>query len=519
MIKILLLLLLSVSVSASVCELAFLKNYHKNAEGLLEKLRSQSFKKLKQKILESKDIREKFDLIEAEYNLISDITEKQEEIVKTLIKSQNLDQKQIEALYKEVYLEIISTHKEHVNFIINQSKMMLEAAGVKVNIKYRYYSKDVRVKYLEVAKNEAGDSKANKLLLKYMKAMNTKEVTFDFFENMQNGSAGFSVATTRRIDLGIRGVRNIVLDNLITMVGKHEFKHGGFARMRAQGIDSIYHPQYHSLNGKPMTKIDTGVYNTFMSSEEMYNFVNNPYWANARIKNIDKFLQKDYFNDVGGISYYINATTGILKQSDELATHFIKLLTKSNIKKQDKIAIHFMNADMQFVHDIDLVTQIAIADPKTGKMMVDFVTKEMIEDIKKILQVRFDLRVKYSNRIQALGEQTPESVAKFNKIMVRFHNEEVELSRASYDSIIDKLVHKQTLLQAVSKRMLKENDRLIKETNQFIEDVRYARDELNVDFSKSPEWIERFNQMAIKYQDLGKLVREDYKGFIAVDLK
>src|SRR5690606_5334281 len=120
--------------------------------------------------------------------------------------------------------------------------------------------------------------------------------TFDLLQNTKNGSAGFSQSIEKRIDLGIRGVRNIVLDDLITMVGKHEFHHAAFANMRAKGVASIYHPSYIATGEAAISTVPNH-YNRYMSAEELYNWANNSFWASSRLKDISKYSPDDFLND------------------------------------------------------------------------------------------------------------------------------------------------------------------------------------------------------------------------------
>lgn len=520
MIKALILLfLLPTQVFSNSCELAFYNNYKTNSIEAVEKIRRGSFRKFKKRILAATDKREKLDLIEEEYALISNIITNNDQQIKVLIQSQNLDQEAIQKLYREAYLEVISKHKEHINFITNQSKLVLEDVGVSVQIRFKDFGDGVRVKYLELNPNPSSSSFANKLLSRYMSAMNTKTVTFDFFQNIQMGSAGFSRADKRLVDLGIRGVRNIAVDDIVTMVAKHEFKHAGFANMRAKGQDSIYHPQYISLNQSALSSSDTSIYNTYMSVEEIYNYANNPYWASARIKKLESYNIKDSLNDIQGIQSYIKKTSPILKQSDEVSEVFIKLMKEADISDTSQIKVRFTNQNHDVVQNIDEAVFVSIVNPSTNHMMSDFLSNTMREAAQSILEARGKLRIKYTKDFEKIDLTKTNGTKLADELDRAFHLEEVSLTKDSYELIIQKLIKKQTVINAVSKRMIDHNSKLLAMTDDLLTDLKVAVEDGLETVQTSPVWQKRFTDTAYEYQRFGKLVREDYKDFVAKDIK
>ena len=383
-----------------LCHTYFIQHYNVKEFKDLSSLNTNTFKQLKARIKNEIVPRRKLNLIKQQYDLISDVFHAETEIAKRFIVANKLTEKEMQHAYRDLYAKLIKSYRLEINFIVNESQKLLSSVGIKTQVRFNKISDNVQVKYLEYV-DEGSIGKGAQRIRKHMAKMDTKVVTFDFIQNMVSHSAGFSHAPTRRIDLGLGGIRNVILDNLLTMVARHEFKHGGFAKMRILGKDSIYHADYQSIKGLNLTAGNDSSYTHYMSAEELYNFVNNPLWASSRIRNIENFHIEDIIGDVNRINYYIRETNIIAKQTAELTEDFVTLL-KNNSTDTSKISFAIADINRKPVMSINDAFSIAILDKEKGRLLHAYIPPELKDDVEMILRVKEKLFYKYHNKAQAL---------------------------------------------------------------------------------------------------------------------
>lgn len=499
--------LFTTNLLADICQFQFLRNYDTRIQEL-EKLTNNTFANLKNKILKTKDLSKKFDLLEEQYELISKVFHSRKEMTKVIVQAQELSEKEIQALYKKVFNDLINENKAHINFITNQAQEMLEGAGANIQVRYRKIAEDIQYKYIELLDNANNNSNAARLISRYKEVMDTKTVTFDFFENIDFHSAGFSQSANRRIDLGISGVRNIVLDDLVTMVGKHEFKHAGFARMRSLNKDSIYHSQFMSNSDRSLTS--SKIYEHYMSSEELYNFANNPLWASERMRSISKFAPQDYIDDLLQINRYIKMTNSISMQTTELTSDFIKLIKNTDLKDPSKLSISFFNKSYQPSQGLDEVFYIAINDHSKQRILMEFVNPEMMNEVRVIFQQKQKIMTKFTNEIVKIDPQDAKAIA---ELQTQFYLAEMQAAEKQYQNVLNHVIKKQEVLNRVATRIKSENAQLLAKNETFIRDLKSSVEQ-GINPSLSTEWQQAFKEMTIEYRRMGNMVREDYKGFV-----
>ena len=135
------------------------------------------------------------------------------------------------------------------------------------------------------------------------------------------------------------------------------------------------------------------------------------------------------------------------------------------------------------------------------------------------LNHRGKLRIKYTKDFEKIDFTKENGTKLADEIDKAFHIEEVTLTKDSYDLIIQSLIKKQTVINAVSKRMIDHNTKLFAMTDELLTDLKVAVEDGLETIQSSPVWQKRFRDTASEYQRFGKLVREDYKDFIAKDIK
>lgn len=497
----------------NLCEAVFIKSY----TGYFVKTESRL---LKASPVESilglskiDDLSIKMQKLEREYGLLSreynDIIAAIDKEFTELGKLGGLDFEMVESLMKgpkqQAYIDAI----EKVNAITMVAYKSLSKQGMQVALKQRAVTGTQKVStYIEVI-NLPSKKYFNSLVAinKYKKRFGTKTVTFDFAQNMQNGSAGFSQSATKRIDLGFRGMRNMILDDLITMVGKHEFKHASFAAKRIKGRQSIYHAQYMSTGEAPISSVKNH-YNRYMSAEELYNFTNNPFWASNRIGDITKYRPQDYLSDIDGIFYYIKSTNKIAAQTKEVTartTEYLKkILLEPERLSQEMV---FLTADRALARNVDEAFFVHFTMPD-GVIYMDWVgAPEFKKSLKSVLDNRVKLDQKYREVFDAAtAEEQVEILAKYSA-------EEFAVNAKLNKEIANMFIAKQETLNKVATNIIPLNEEAVRSTEKFI-DYLNMRSGIDPTYYKSAEIKEEFLKLRLMYRKLGNHVKEDFKGFV-----
>ncbi len=497
----------------SLCESAFLKSY----SSFFVKYRPRNIKgaPVESILALSKvdDIGVKLKKLEREYQAISmEYNDKKAQLkihFEELAEDHNLDFELIQSMMEEPLQQLYVDTVKQVNAITTVVHKTLVDEGMQVILKQRSVkgTKDLS-NYLEVVdlpSKKYFNSIAT--INRYKKRFGTKTVTFDFGENLQSGSAGFSMSEIKRIDLGFRGMRNMVLDDLITMVGKHEFKHASFASKRVKGKESIYHAQYMSNGESPISSVPNH-YSHYMSAEELYNFTNNPFWASNRIGDIANYRPQDYLSDVDGIFYYIKETEKIAAQTKEVTENTIKYLTELLDNPQRMaLEMNFLTSQRAMAKSADDAFYIHFKMPKDIVYM-DWVNKTAFkEEFTKIIENRIMLDKKYRASFDAAKGD------KKKKILELYAKDESRLNAETNKGIVKMLIKKQESLNKVASNIIPLNQEATKKTEEFIGKILIRR-KLQPNYLATTEAQEDFLKLRHVYRKLGNHVKEDFKGFI-----
>lgn len=463
---------------------------------------------LYQRTLKSNEPREKIELIEEQLDVLTRFYHEKEGALKKRVERMKLDPEKAGELYNEELLKLLQKIKNHSNKMIAESEKLLREAGLPVKIKTKQMAEDVEYNYLELQGNGSEDlTNAAKKIERFKKRFDTETVTFDLYQNAINSSAGFSVAEKKWIDLGVRGMRNLLLDDIITMVGKHEFFHAAFGAKRAKDVSSIYHTSYMAVGEQALSKAGSG-YDRFMSAEEVYNWANNSFWASTRLKDISKFKPSDYLYDLSAIHNYLDGTKSLALQTEEIVADTLdglKLMRQEidagefnliTLTKEDGMAIEAQE-----------VFNIVLHNPKTDVLIKEFAGPEYREAIQKIMARRLKIQA-------AVTQEGLDSGSKMSdqKIVEEMFRRENEQSKEELLSLLKTFEQKQIVLGKVAKAMKDETDAVVGKTEEFIERLKKSL-EINKDALKDPSWAEEFRALVQEYRKLGNLVKEDYKGF------
>lgn len=497
----------------NLCDAAFFKGYSayfvKSERDFSNIVTLASIRKIEK----APTLAKKMDSLGREYNLLSmqyyNKIEQLEVTSKNMVKNKKLDPEIAQAELQKKKQSVFNENIQRLNALTSIAYQSMISQGIQVVLKTRA-TKGTRLvsTYIELINLPAKKyTKSIEIIKRYKKRFGTKTVTFDLAQNMKSQSAGFSQEATKRIDLGFRGLRNILTDDLITMVGKHEFKHAAFAANRLNGKKSIYHADYLSIDGNPISSVENG-YSHYMSAEELYNFANNPFWASNRIADISKYNPADYVNDINGINYYIKETTKLAKQTVEVTEatiEYLKAALKDPIRLSSDMAI--LKIDRSLATSSDEAYNVAFKMP-TGVQYTSWIgAPEFKKDIASLISNRKSLANKYEAAYNAAIE--PER----SKIFAAYAKEELSVNSFVSKAIVRSMIDQQTTLNKVAKELIPLNEAAVVKTQSFI-DYLNMKGGIYPNYLQSSAAKEEFSQMRKVYRNLGNHVKEDFKGFI-----
>jgi len=513
--KLSLLIVLFIFISQStfaynMCESAFIRSAHR------EKVRAiyKRYKSLKvSKINNLTSTPEKLQAIEEAYTLIVRDYHANKRLIKIDVKnfSKEMDlagMKQTPQMLSEktrsLESALLKENIDDLNRIVNQAYDLLRKEGIDVDLITRDFMGIKDVLSIELkALNPKRYSRSSDLLERYKKKFGTKNITFDFTENMIHGFAGFSNASTKRIDLGIQGIQNLLVDDVVTMVAKHEFMHAAFAAKRSKGQISVYHAEYMSNGSQNLSSVNSG-YNKYMTAEEVHNWANNPFWGSTRLSDISKYGKEIYKADLEAIFADIMKSKNIFKQGAEVSEKTIEtLIAQKDLILNNKSTLVFTTQTKQLAKTADIADYVAIESLDEAFIYFDFIgdpqTKKLVS---KILNNRQKLDLKYNTFKDANGVM-PESK------LLEFVAEDAMFSKKMSFQILDDLIARQSKLNAFSNKALE----MRQETELLAEDfmkVLMKKKELNPNYLDTPEVIQAFRDFRKQLRKFGNSVKEGY---------
>lgn len=502
----------SQSVWANSCELNYQRVYFdRTAEFKMAKL---SHEKVDEFLLRIENEmlfdKEKIDAIDDVYSALSGYYYKKMKVIEDLANNprSQIGEEMISVYEKQFAADAIREIAPYNNRMIKNLLPFLEKKGIPVKIGTReFLNGEVKTNYLILDTSEISSYESVKKIQMYQKRFGTKFVTFDLFQNIQNGSGGFSIATQSRIDLGMSGIKSILNDDLVTMVGKHEFRHANFASMRAKGQKSIYHSSYIATGRANISSVENH-YKRYMSAEELYNFSNNPWWGSSRLRDPSKYSLNEIFDEIDSLSFYIKSTTKIAKQTDEVSRSFIRYLddASAKIKEGKHVSLEFLNSKNELSQNAEDLFSVGFVK-EDGVAMIHYIDDELLPYAQRIQKKQMELIGEYNAKIA--NEFNPIQVEKLKE---EFLERSVKGVEEDIEYILRAVRNDQEKLAKVAKTVELENLKLEKRMENFVEEVQVAY-KLTPDFYLAEHWKIKFEGLTNDFRRFGNLVKENYKGF------
>jgi hypothetical protein len=490
--------------SSLVCESQFLISYNNQNLRKFNEFSKNKVVQFNERIEASTELDVQLDLIEKQfkkltYNFNASIKKHLESVKKY---SSN------EAVYNSFLdkkvLATLSHYQYYSDLITDTLSNVMKVNKVPHVIKKKKMSSDSPTyKYIELDLTQVSDYRSLKVLKKYKERFKIDHITVDFLSAIRQGFAGFR--SGNQIDIGIMGLKHIMVDDILSLVTKHEPKHANFSVMRENGISSPFHIQFQSGGSHPISEISTG-YSQYMSAEELYNYTNNSFWSSRRLQNIDNYKVDQILADVNLIHSQVFEAIKIAEQTEDMTKSFLAYLEILKKKKipNNKSTLIFMDNSNNQAFGVDNAIFIGIVDEKRDILMKVFVEESMKAEVKAYLQIQKDLMLEFNSKIQKIG--SPKDTDEANKFIQDFLIQEARETKSIQMSLISRATSQVEKLNTFSIAVQVNAPKVIEKQIVFIKKLKQSLSH-NTNFIKKEKWQKEFTKQINLVREFGTTVR------------
>ncbi len=475
---------------------------------------------IKNKFSKLKSIDEKMSLIENEYKSIRLAYKEDENLITAKINIQAKDiPPQMLQLTKKGELALLDIkYQPFVDLIVEETHKIITLKNIPIEMITKEMPSGIKYQALALPDSFQSSLESLSKISRYKERFGTKLVTFDYFENLKKGSGGFSQQSTKRIDLGFKGVKSIIQHDLITMIGKHEFTHASYiAKRNLDETPSIY---MHSYFGSSTKALGDKVYTQYMSAEELYTFGNNMFWASDKLMHMERYLLKDILDDMNDIASYMRMQLDVSKQSYEISQHFMDELTraaqslKTTTNLPEKVYFDYLNSSYRQISSHQELTHISFYD-EFGRKVVFHVDRNMSPITEQLTKIRETQLLKANERLKHNPfVEDPIMQKKWMEEATKdLVKEEVLLTRELQIELIEMLQKDLHTFHKVSDNLIQEGAVLNEKTKRFFSEFKKEAQKLGDEITRDPYWNKRIKELVQEYREIGNKVKESYKGF------
>lgn len=410
----------------------------------------------------------------------------------------NIPQAEANKIMKALEARYIDINNEMIDVMVSIAKEKNLPISKKLTESF-FDNKYYMLEFITDKKQKS--SRAIEYIRRIKSLSDTEEVTVDLLKNMFMGSAGFSNRQAKRIDIGLRGYYNIVTDDILVMVGKHEAKHANFGQMRTQNKESIYHSSYRSLSPQhPLSNVDSG-YQHFMSAEEIHNFANNLIWSSQRFINPTNYPFDELFLDLIMNNNYLFSGRNVFEQGLIISRKMNKkLLSQLKLSPdQREVGIQFFGESMSPAKTFNDAKFIGFVFPN-GQIVTRFLSKELRKHAKKVFTTKEEILKNFNLTPESLSKLPPQEMNIVGtNILYKVHTDnlvEIEL-------LIKSTIENQNKLTDVSEDLLEAIDEIIDLNLQISRNFEPLADTKQLPENLAPA----FQSLRRKYKELGVIAR------------
>lgn len=472
--KILLSLMISQFAFAdSICQNYFQINYNRKNLESLSHINHYKIKRYNENIKNSQDVALQMRLINEQFHaelVLFRRSLNQIKSSKKALRIKNADPKAYLKYVDQRQEKLISRHIAQVDIITETLSQVLKQHNIPHTLKNgEMTSQKLSYKYISLILDPQSNLSSIRVLRKYQDMFDIPEITIDLMANIKLGSLGFRGES--QIDMGVDGIENILTENLLLLVTKHESKHASFAKKRSLQIASPFHTKFIAQGTEPLSKVQTG-YESYMSSEELYNFVNNAFWASARLRKVNEFTLKSKLADFKKMNEQIASSRAIAKQTKVLTKRFRTRINSFNKKNSpnDSLDIEYATKNLTPAQNAQEAMFYIISDPESKQFMMMFIEKELVSSVEEALQIRKSLMADFNKEIGKNG--SPKTDSGREEFMNRFMTEEVEQTSHLRALFVNNANKQLDELELMAENVMEAAPLVLQKQNAFYEKIK-----------------------------------------------
>jgi hypothetical protein len=492
----------------SICENYFLINHNRKNLRTFQKLNNERIRYYNDNIENSSDLNLQMKLINEQYQYESSLVYSSIQQIKTSKKAIRLKSASPDEYHRYINLKEDKLMRRHVDQIETLTKTLssvlkqydiphklLKAEITSFKIPYHYIS-------IDMTSNTS--YKSIKALQKFKDLFDVSSFTVDLMLNIKFGSSGFRTLT--QIDIGVDGIFNILNDDLLLLITKHESKHASFEKQRKLLMPSPFHTTFRATGIEPLSTIEHVRYTTFMGAEELYNYANNSFWASSRLLKRDKFTYNEKLGDFLTMREEVVSASGIAKQTKVLTQNFSKLF--KDIKEiqipKNQFNMTFMDGNGQPTNSIDEVVSFAILNSESHHYTKLFIEKELRQVTEEYMQINQKVMKELNDEVQRKG--APKSQEEADEFFREFAQKESIATKHLQAIFIENALRQMKELELMADKVIKAAPKLVEKQNIFLE-LLESSIKNDPNYLKSEAWRDQFQKQAQLARTFGNLVK------------
>lgn len=488
-----------------ICEVYFeLPRVKSSLIGLSEKT-SLDFIRLNEKIAQSDQLDRQLAIIDHQFQSMIGLYQfRKQKILEKAVKYQS-NEEYFKKYLNEKLTNMIVRNTNNVNTLTETLAGVLSKNNFPYKIKKHFIQsgdKKIMYKVIELDLDSFSHLKSYTFLQKYTRRFGVKKMTVNLFQNIDNGSLGFYSSGNDVLDIGVEGIKNLVENDTISFVLKHELRHASFKNMRVQGRDSRYHHSYLSLGNTPLT--DEKVYTNYMSAEELYNFANNSYWGTDVLRLFRESDPKVIVNHLKNIGDEFKGSIAVARQSSKLAKFYQKLfqeMIKENTMGSFQLVL--FNEAKQPVLSFGEATFIGVFNGADQRGVMFFLGD-------KIKQPAIDFSKKYELAMKKVNEKLnttgkPTNKKEADEFMLKAIKQVENETMDERNALLKVLIQNQKEFEMVSNKMLANVSKHMTMHDKILR--RYSK-AIGNEKKMNPEyWEKQFRKVIQNAREYGKIAR------------
>lgn len=316
-------------------------------------------------------------------------------------------EEQIE-IYEHLHMEMQQQLSQYTDVMVEGVLESLRARGIASQIVISTLADDTPYKFLKLLPTADSPSSAAKRMHRIQQRFGINSIEFDPMELINSGFGGIYYSSSSTVKLRMAPIGEIINHDLLSGLSLHEFGHGVFQAMRRQGRDSIYHVVYKARGDMPLSPHNHG-YTKYASAEELYNYLNEPYWMVRRLNSSRIWQQYEIQFLFADLIDHMNFVPQLMEQSRLIAGQTRSLAQKmQKATTSEKLAhISFWDEKMYTVHNAVDAKYFRIMNPETMHEITLHIPQHLKQKLKAFDDIKMRLDYEAFMQFDKNYYQTP----------------------------------------------------------------------------------------------------------------